>query len=399
MKGAKKKVIIAGGGIGGMAAALALLQRGIDVEVYEQASEAREVGAGVQISPNGSRSLDSLGVLDRLRRLSCEPDLKVIRHWQSGKDWTLFRLGGQEVTRFGYPYLTVFRPDLLQALSEGVRQHKSDAIHLNSRCSGVTQGEDSVTLLLESGETVTGDALIGADGVHSTIRRSLFDDDGVKFPGLAVWRALIPMDGVPEHLRGPVGTNWIGPDGHVVHYPIRGGEMLNFAVTREVADWNENAWRVESTADECAAALEGWHPDLHTLVRQAPAFSKWAMLVRDPLPRWSKRRATLLGDACHPTLPYLGQGVNMAMEDGVVLARCLSERDDIPAALARYEEIRMERTYRMVRESANQRPRFHNPALADPIQAEAYITREWQSNAVSERFDWLFEYDATAVAV
>jgi salicylate hydroxylase len=394
----KRHVLIAGGGIGGMAAALALLRRGIDVDVYEQASEMREVGAGVQISPNGSRALHALGVFEALRSMSCAPDGKEIRHWQSGKTWKLFELGGMAIEKYGFPYLTVYRPDLLQVLTDAVRSLKPDAVHLHARCTGVTERERAVTLSFDNGQSAIGDAIVGADGVHSRVRHALFGDDRVNFAGLIAWRALLPMHCVPAHMVRMVGTNWIGPGGHVVHYPLQGGKVMNFVATREAATWDADGWKAEASVNECARVFDGWHPDIHALLRQARSVLKWALLGREPLPLWSRGRSTLLGDACHPTLPFLGQGANMAIEDGVVLARCLAENADVEAALQRYESLRMERTYRMVREASAFTPRFHHPALADPARADDYISREWGSGVVSARYDWLFEYDVNAVA-
>ena len=206
-------ILIAGGGIGGMAAAVALLNRGHDVDVFEQAPELKEFGAGVQISPNGTRALHALGVLKTLRQLSCDTEGKEVRLWNTGRTWKLFDLGAEAIERYGFPYVTVFRPDLLQVLVDAVRARKSDAIHLGRRAANVTQHDGRVTLELEDGETIEGDALIGADGVHSVIRHKLYGGDRPCFFGMIAWRGVIPMERVPREISRDKATNWIGVGG------------------------------------------------------------------------------------------------------------------------------------------------------------------------------------------
>jgi salicylate hydroxylase len=185
----------------------------------------------------------------------------------------------------------------------------------------------------------------------------------------------------------------------VVHYPLQGGKVMNFVATREVADWQAPTWRLDGSAEECAAQYQGWHPDVLALIERVPSFVKWALLARPFLPHWSRGRATLLGDACHPTLPSFAQGANMALEDGVVLARCLEGHRDVEKALGSYERLRMDRTYRMVRAATDFMPYFNHPSLADPAESEAFISRVWRPDAVTERYDWLFGYDPEAVTV
>ncbi|WP_299452909.1 FAD-dependent monooxygenase [uncultured Pigmentiphaga sp.] len=390
----KLPILIAGAGIGGLAAALALLRRGFDVEIYEQAEELREVGAGVQISPNGSRVLANLGVLEEVRATSCETEGKEIRLWSTGQTWKLFDLGAEAVRRFGYSYFTAYRVDLHNALVEGVRSIKPDAIHLASRCIGFEQNKHGVVLHLESGESTRGKALIGADGIHSTIRSQLFGSDRATFADMMAWRAVIPMEKVPQHLRRPVGTNWVGPGGHVIHYPLRRGELMNFVGYLERTGWVAESWNIRGTTADCAADFIGWHDDVQELIQAIDAPFKWGIVRRPPLSKWTVKRVTLLGDACHAMFPLLAQGANVALEDGVVLARCLEHDRDVETALQRYELARRERAYRIVDGSAENIWRFHNRALADPIEGPAFISREWATNRVQARYDWIFEYDA-----
>jgi len=389
------RVLIAGAGIGGLTAALAALRQGHEVEVYEQASELKEVGAGVQLSANGTRVLYALGVGEELKSLSCEATGKEIRLWNTGETWKLFDLGKVSIERYGFPYFTVYRPDLLDVLARAVRRLKADAIHLGRKCVGFTQTDGEVRLDLEDGTTATGDALIGADGVHSPIRQTLFGVDKPQFSGIIAWRGIIPMERLPARMERSVGVNWVGPGGHVVHYPLRGGAVLNFVGALERTDWQIESWSARGTTEELAADYRGWHEDIQTLIRNIPVPHKWALMARPPMPRWTVGRVTLLGDACHSMVPFLAQGAVMAMEDGLILARVLTELDgDVASRLARYEEARRERTRRAVEGSADNIARFHNRALADPVGARQYVEREWAGHNVASRYEWLFRYDA-----
>jgi salicylate hydroxylase len=381
-------VLIAGAGIGGLTAALALLKRGFDVDVYEQATELKEVGAGVQLSANGTRVL-----LTCSRSPSCAPSCeavgKEVRLWSTGETWKLFDLGAESIARYGFPYFTVYRPDLLTVLSEAVRREKRDAIHLGMKVTGFTQGS-RVKVQFENREA-EGDALIGADGVHSRVRQALFGPDKPTFTGNIAWRGIAPMEKLPARMARLVGTNWIGPGGHIVHYPLRGGVLMNFVGIRERADWQTESWSTRGSTEEVLADFRGWDEDIQALIRNLATPYKWALMVREPMPRWSVDGVTLLGDACHSMLPMLAQGAVMAIEDGYILARCLSEgAGDVPKGLARYEEARRERTRKVVEGSAANAKRFHNPQLTDPTASTAVDHRG------SRRYEWLFRYDVQA---
>jgi salicylate hydroxylase len=397
--GDKPHVLIAGAGVGGLTAALALVRRGFDVDIYEQAPELAEVGAGFQISANGTRVLYALGVGDAIEAVCCEPDGKEIRIWNTGATTKLFDLGAESVARYGYPYLMFHRADMQSVLADAVRRAKPDAIHTGSKCAGFDQDEHGVTLKFENGETVRGDVLIGADGVHSAIRQGLFGADRPDFTGLMAWRGVIPAESLPTGLIRNVGTNWVGPGGHVIHYYLRRGELLNFVGIVERDDWRVESWSASGTNEECAADFDGWHEDIHTMIRNFATPFKWALMGREPLQRWSVGRVSLLGDACHSTLPFLAQGAVMAIEDGMVLARCLEAYDDAETALTRYEQARHARTTRIVEGSAANTARFHNRTLGDPAKASGYVEAEWQPDRVRERYDWLFVYDATTTEI
>lgn len=394
------RILIAGAGIGGLCCALALIRRGFQVTVLEQAVQLGEVGAGFQVSANGVRCLADLGLGDDLPKIATEATGKQVRLWSSGQTWKLFDLGAESVQKYGFPYYLMYRPDLHALMERHVRERQPDAIRLGARAIGFTQDSDGVEIELEDGERVRGDILIGADGVHSRIRRAMFGQSDAQFTGCVAWRGLIPRENIPTHLQANLGTNWIGPGAHVIHYPLRNGEMINFVGIVERSDWQVESWTERGDVNECLSDFKGWHEDVQHLIRGIQQPYKWALLSRQPMETWTIGRVTLLGDACHSTLPFLAQGAVMALEDGIVLARCLAAHsDDLASGLLRYQALRIERTSRIVIGSAENAKRFHNPLLADAAEASRYVEREWNEKRVRERYEWLFSYDATAVDV
>jgi salicylate hydroxylase len=393
-------VIVIGGGIGGLSAALALLRRGIDVTVYEQSPELKEVGAGIQVSSNGSRVLYAWGLEEALAGVQVTPAGREIRHWGTGETWNWFTLGAASIRRYGTPHLMLHRGDLHGILADAVRALKADAIRLGRRCVGIAQSGERVEARFDGGEAVHAAFVLGADGIHSNVRKSLFGADAPQFTGVVAWRGIVPMDRLPPHISRPVGTNWLGPRGHVLHYPVRRGELMNFISFVERDDWRIESWTIEGTTGELADDYRGWHPDVHAIIRAIDTPFKWALMVRRPMERWSRGRVTLLGDACHPTLPFLGQGGVMAIEDAYVVAACLAKHFREPdVAFARYEEIRRERTAAVVRRSHENRRQAFSPALAEAGEVAASVVRDWQKVRVEERLDWLYAYDATAETI
>ncbi len=233
----KVHVVIAGAGIGGLTAALALLSRGIDCDIYEQAPELREVGAGLQLSPNGTRVLFALGLEPSVRQVGVETGDKVVRLWSTGQTWSLFDPAATPIERFGSPMFLMHRGDLHSMLVNAVRQNKPDAIHLNARCADFEQNETEARLKLEDGREIKSDILIGADGLHSRVRQKLFGPAEPKFTGILAWRGMAPVERLPEHLRRPISTQWLGPNGHVTCYPVHYGRLLNMVGEVERDDW------------------------------------------------------------------------------------------------------------------------------------------------------------------
>lgn len=397
----KPHIAIAGAGIGGLALALSLLKDGYRVDIYEQATALLELGAGVQMAPNGTRILRHLGLGPALlAKGAVEAAAKEVRLWNTGEIWPLFNLGEDSVRRFGSPYWMIHRGDLHRVLLDAVLELAPGSVHTSHRLTALDQSDTGVSLAFNNGVSATADLLIGADGVHSAVRHTLFTDQKADFTGILAWRCMAPMALLPEELRRNVGTNWVGPGGHCITYPLRSETMMNIVALVERSDWTRESWTEAGTTEECQADFAGWHPLIHAMIAEGGTPNKWALLQRSPLPSWTVGRVTLLGDACHPTLPFLAQGAIMALEDAVVLTRCLDEATgDHAAAFARYEELRMPRTSAIVEGSRANTSRFHNPVLAEHDAAVRYIETEWQPDKVRQRYDWLFDYDAMTVTV
>ena len=393
----KPHVLIAGAGIGGIVAALALTKRGVRVSLFEQAAELHELGAGVQISPNGSRVLRELGLESAITTIAAVPKWREMRLFNTGQSWRPFR-GANPNERFGAPFWLVHRGDFHQVLAAELQRLAPNAIRIGARCTSVSQDSSGVTLHLGNSEQIRGDALIGADGVHSRIRAALYEARA-DFTGFVAWRGVVPMGRLPARLRQESFTGWMGPAGLIVTYPIRGGQLLNFAANVERSDWTNESWSEAGTVAECLHDYEGWHPDIREVISAIDIPYKWALLARDPLSHWSTGRITLLGEAAHPLLPFLGQGANMAIEDGMVLSRCISGGNNIVDGLRRYEAARLERTSRIARVTLGSISHMHNPRLADPAQAQEFMDGLLGAKAPDTRYDWIYEYDATTATV
>ncbi|WP_375457722.1 FAD-dependent monooxygenase [uncultured Enterovirga sp.] len=401
MAAMKHHCAIVGAGIGGLTLALSLLRAGYRVDVYEQAPELLELGAGVQLAPNGTRILRHLGLESALMaKGAVEAAGKEVRIWNTGETWPLFDLGEDSMRRFGAPYWMIHRGDLHRVLLDAVLREAPGSVHTGHRLTDLGQSGDDVSLRFANGAEARADLMIGADGVHSVVRRALFGEDAAEFTGIVAWRGLAPMAALPASLRRNVGTNWVGPGGHCITYPLRGETVMNFVGLVERDDWRNESWTEAGTTAESLADFEGWHPLIRQVIAEAGTPYLWALLQRPSLERWTSGRVTLLGDACHPTLPFLAQGAIMAIEDAIVLTRCLEAYgSDAAGAFARYEALRLPRTSAIVNGSRANTARFHNPVLADRDAAIRYVETEWKPETVRSRYDWLFAYDAMQVEI
>jgi salicylate hydroxylase len=391
------RIAIAGAGIAGLTTALALLQQGFQVDVFEQASQLGELGAGLQISPNGSRVLLALGLGEALQACVCPARGKEIRMWNTGQGWKLFDLGDDCLARFGAPYWMVHRGDLHRVLLDAFEARSDRPVRLNARVVNAQSTVSGVTFELNDGSQHSAAALLAADGVHSVLREQLLGEDKAQFTGLLAWRGLVPVARVSAHLQAQVGTNWVGPGAHVITYPVRGGALMNVVGIIEREGWRNESWTEPGTHAELLQDFGHWHADVCELMSAIEQPFKWALLGRAPQTGWAQGNICLLGDAAHPTLPFLAQGANMAIEDAAVLARCLALDEPTEHALARFEKLRWQRTADIVNRSRDNAQRFHNPQLSDPAKAVDYVSSEWEPEKVRRRYDWLFEYDPLKV--
>ncbi len=335
------RIAIIGGGIGGLAAALALERRGAETVVCEQSPALSEIGAGLNLTPNAIKALRALGLEDKVYAIGSGSDWLTIRSWKSGRVISRMRRGDFP-KKFGAPNMGVHRADLLDVLSGALA---STEIRLNARCIGVEGRAHEAVARFADGSAIEADIVVGADGIHSVVRNSLFGADAPRFTGCICWRGMAPSDAIPPDIDTSEGAMWLGPHGHVVHYHVRRGELVNIVAHFDSDAWTEESWTRQCDVAEVMTTYAEWNAALTRLFPCSERWYKWALYDRDPLQQWSRGRATLLGDSAHAMLPYLGQGAAMAIEDGYVLAAMVARHaDDLDTALAAYERLRAPRT-------------------------------------------------------
>lgn len=390
---AKRRILIAGGGIGGLTAALCLARAGFEAVVFEQAPEFGEIGAGIQLSPNASRVLHHLGLAPALAQCAFLPQGTEFRAWKSGRLIASSALGESVRERYGAPYYHVHRGDLLGVLVEAARQHEVIELRASTRVDGFAQDAGGVRITAVGGSE-RGDALVGADGIHSSVRTGLFGAEAPTFTGNLAWRALVPAERLPEGMLNPVATVWWGPGRHFVCYYVRGGALLNCVCVVEKDGWQVESWTERGEHAELKGDFAGWHEHIQVLIDNMDRNSlyKWALHDREPMPRWGDRAVTLLGDACHPTLPFMAQGAAMAIEDAAVLAACLRGGSGIAGSLRRYEDLRRERTAGVQRGSRRNARVFHLRGF------RAWLRNRAAGRASGRVTDSLFRYDALTAA-
>jgi salicylate hydroxylase/6-hydroxynicotinate 3-monooxygenase len=367
----KGRIGVIGAGIGGLTVAALLHRRGHDVQVYEQAKKFARIGAGIQQSSNALKVLRALGLEERLRELAFRPKSWNNREWDTGAVKYELPLGDRFEERYGAPYLLMHRGDLhaalLSALPESCIERDKTLLELEKDGNGVT-------MRFADGSTAQADALIGADGVHSRVREWMLGSEDPRFTGRVAYRTTFPT----SLLNGyPIDdcTKWWGPDRHIViYYVTPRRDEVYFVTSVPEPEWRNESWSAKGELSDLRAAFAGFHPQVQAVLSACPEVYKWALYERDPLSRWRDGRVVLLGDSCHPMVPYMAQGAASAIEDGAVLARCLDGTDDFEGAFARYEATRRERTA--------------------TIQLTSH-RNEWMSRRTDP--DWVYGYDAWAV--
>jgi salicylate hydroxylase len=387
------RVAVIGAGIGGLSAALALRQAGFAVEVYEQAPELTEVGGGINMGPNAIRFLQRLGLGPGLDREGVRPVGTHQRRWQDGSTLQKAPLNPLCEQLYGAPHMTLHRRDLLAVIAEGF---PADKIHLDHRLVGLEDAGDHVVARFADGARAEADVLVGADGIHSTVRAHLFGAEEPQFAGCVAYRGLVPAERIADLGLERGSQSWVGPGAHLVHYFVSRGHLLNFVGWTEHDTWNREDWTDRATIERALAAFEGWDPQVRRIIAAADTCFIWALFDRDPLPCWSEGRVTLLGDACHPMYPFMGQGAAQAIEDGAALAACLkASAGDPAAALKRYERVRLPRVTRLQQMSRANKLRFHLPDGPEQRARDAEWSRAGDRSPDALR--WLYEHDPAAL--
>ncbi|MBZ0128196.1 MAG: FAD-dependent monooxygenase [Rhodobacteraceae bacterium] len=390
-----KNVTVLGAGIGGLTAAIALARRGAKVTVLEAAPELAEVGAGLQITPNGSAVLQALDLGPRLKRIGVELKAVELKDHHGGP--ALMRLDMARATHGNsHPYLLVHRADLIEMLASSARRHGVSLL-FGKNVTGVAIGFDQVTLPLDDGPQRTTKLLVGADGVRSLTRQALDVRKKPVFTGQIAWRALIEARFVPVRDLPPVATIWMGPKRHLVTYPLRGGRLINVVAVEERADWVAESWNLKDDPDNLRRAFSGFAPELKRLLTLVDDVWLWGLFTHPVAETWSQSGAVILGDAAHPTLPFLAQGANMALEDAWVLAEEMDRHDDVQDAYAAYRRRRYARVKRIVAGARANTGIYH--LGAQPLRFIAHrgmqAVNRFTPDLMQRRYNWLYGHDVT----
>jgi salicylate hydroxylase len=386
-----RRIAIAGAGLAGLYAATALARRGFEVSVHERAEALGEAGAGIQISPNGAKLLKRIDALRAVEANAFMPEAAEMRLGVSGATVLHLPLGASAEARWGAPYMQVHRADLLAAVEHAARAAVV-TIHLGAPVVGAETTGDGARLLLDGHDAVAADVVLGADGLRSAVRASLFGADAPRFTGQVAWRGTVPAEALPPGLVNPTATVWVGPGRHLVTYYLRRGHEVNFVAVEERDRWTEENWSAPGDIEELRAAFAGWHKGASGVLAGASRCLLWGLFDRAPLDRWVGGHVALLGDACHAMLPFMAQGAVQGFEDGAALARHLGSGAPVPEALAAYERDRRGRATRVQTTARANGRLFHASGALDRLARYAPIAigaRLAPSIAMS-RLDWLY---------
>ncbi|MCE9541457.1 FAD-dependent monooxygenase [Candidatus Kaiserbacteria bacterium] len=390
----RKKILIAGAGIGGLTAAACLLKEGFDVDVFEQARVLKEVGAGVQLPANAMHIMRHVGLEEAVMRAGVRAKGYEFRLHDTGEVIHQFPLFDEHLQRHGAPFVQIHRADLQALLVAKVRELKRDAVHLNKKATGFAEQADSVELRFADGSTARGDVLLGADGVKSAVSKQIIGGFRTEYTGITAWRILVPSEDIPAELRlDQVTSIFIGGGTHAICYYVRGGSLMNFCGEVQVPEASEEAWTRKSSWSALKKDFEGWHPSIQAIIDSASKDQcyRWSLFSRQPARNWSTHRATLLGDAAHPALPFLAQGAGMAMEDAVIFTRSLLKAADVSEALHMYQYNRMTRTAHATERTEANRATFE-------LRTEGEIRGAYAAaNEGKDRNGWLYSYNALTV--
>jgi salicylate hydroxylase len=387
-----RTIVIAGAGIGGLTAALALARAGYRAVIIEQAARPEETGAGIQLSPNATGVLAGLGLIDRLRPHVVAPDAIRIIKAETGRDIARIPLGTEAEHRYGAPYWVIHRADLQRALAAAIEGSADITLRLGAKVEDFAPHRHGLTVQLRTAQGLSdeqGIALIGADGLWSTLRGRLGERRAPRFAQRTAWRAVLPAARVTPEFRERVTGLWLGRDAHLVHYPIKGGAAINIvAIVRD--EWHSQGWTAPGRATDLLPRFANFAPAARALIGIPESWQKWALFDRAPERIRAQGPVALIGDAAHPMLPFLAQGGAMAIEDAAVLARCLEQTDEPAPALRAYERARAGRVARVQREARRNSSRYH---LAGPFGfARNLLLRAMGGERLLHRYDWLYDW-------
>jgi len=385
-------IAIVGAGIGGLAAAIALAQKGAKVRVFEQAEALGEVGAGLQISANGVAVLQALGLGAAAAKLANTPEAVVLRDYR-GAVVSRLPMGATARARYGRPYWQFHRADLLEVLLKGAVD-AGVALVFDHQITTVAQEGGAVSFGFRNGATHKSACLIGADGVRSTLRGLAFGGQAARFTGQVAWRGLVAAERLPKGLFENAAQVFMGKGRHLVAYPLRGGSLINFVAVEERQGWADEGWHLPDSAENLRAAFKDFAPPVQALLGAVEQTFLWGLFNHPVLPHWAKGRIGLLGDACHPMLPFLAQGAVMGLEDAYVLAEAL-DTAGIEAGLKAYEQARKARATKVQQGAARNAWSYH---LRTPVfrGAAHRLLGLVPSKALLAQFDWLYGHDVTA---